>query len=133
VSQYLYEQRLPACAEAILVAGYSTVVDATFLKSSQRSVMVDLARRCGLPLVILACCVSPSLARRRLAERQQQGGDASEANASVLEQQIQDQQPFTPEEAPMVLSVDMTNPFDFEDFWSELQSLLANNNCQTLP
>jgi predicted kinase len=73
------------------------------------------------------------LARRRLAERQQQGGDASEANASVLEQQIQDQQPFTPEEAPMVLSVDMTNPFDFEDFWSELQSLLANNNCQTLP
>ncbi|MFN9916903.1 MAG: AAA family ATPase, partial [Pirellulaceae bacterium] len=96
-------------------------------------VMVALARRCGIPLVILACCVSPSLARRRLAERQQQGGDASEANAAVLEQQLQDQQPFTPEEGPLVLFVDMTNPFNFEGFWSELQSLLANNNRQALP
>ena len=130
VSQHLYEQRLPACAEAILVAGYSTVVDATFLKSSQRAVMVALARRCGIPIVILACCVTPSLARRRLAERQQQGGDASEANASVLEHQLQDQQPFTPEEGPLVLNVDMTNLFDCEGFWSELQSLLANRNCQ---
>jgi len=129
VSQHLYEQRLPACAEAILVAGYSTVVDATFLKSSQRAVMVGLARRCGIPLVILACCVSPSLARRRVAERQQQGGDASEANASVLEHQLQDQQPITPEEGRLVLNVDTTYPINIEGFWSELQSLLANSNC----
>ena len=129
MSQYLYEQRLPACAEAILVAGYSTVVDATFLKSSQRAVMVALARRCGIPLVILACCVSPSLARRRLAKRQQQGGDASEANASVLEHQLQDQQPITPVEGTLVLNVDMTNQINFEVFWSELQSLLTNSNC----
>jgi predicted kinase len=128
VSQHLYEQRLPHCAEAILVAGYSTVVDATFLKSSQRAVMVALARRCGIPLVILACCVSPSLARRRVAERQQQGGDASEANASVLEHQLQNQQHFIPEEGILVLHVDMTNPINFEGFWSELQSLLANSN-----
>jgi predicted kinase len=65
-----------------------------------------------------------------LAERQQQGGDASEANASVLEHQLQDQQPFTPEEGPLVLNVDMTNPINFEGFWSELQSLLTNRNCQ---
>jgi predicted kinase len=128
VSQHLYEQRLPACAEAILVAGYSTVVDATFLKSNQRAVMVALARRCAIPMVILACCVSPSLAQRRLRERQQQGGDASEANASVLEQQLQDQHPFTPDEAQLVLKVDMTNTINFEGFWSQLQSLLTNRN-----
>jgi hypothetical protein len=128
VSQHLYEQRLPSCAEAILVAGYSTVVDATFLKSNQRAVMVALARRCAIPMVILACCVSPSLAQRRLRERQQQGGDASEANASVLEQQLQDQHPFTPDEAQLVLKVDMTNTINFEGFWSQLQSLLTNRN-----
>jgi predicted kinase len=131
VSQHLYEQRLPHCAEAILVAGYSTVVDATFLKSSQRAVMVALARRCGIPLVILACRVSPSLARRRLAERQRQGGDASEANASVLEQQLQEQQAFTAEEGPRVLHLDRTDPSDFECFWFELQMLLAKANRQT--
>jgi predicted kinase len=68
------------------------------------------------------------LAQRRLRERQQQGGDASEANASVLEQQLQDQHPFTPDEAQLVLKVDMTNTIDFEGFWSQLQSLLANRN-----
>jgi hypothetical protein len=133
VTQYLYEQRLPGCAEAILLAGYSTVVDATFLKFSQRAVMVALAKRCGIPLVILACRVSPSLARLRLAERQRQGGDASEANVSVLEQQLQDQKPFTAEELPRVLKVDRTNPIDFECFWSELQAMLANGNPQPQP
>jgi predicted kinase len=61
-------------------------------------------------------------------ERQQKGVDASEANASVLEQQLQDQHPFTPDEAELVLDVDMTNPINFENFWSQLQSLLANRN-----
>jgi hypothetical protein len=69
------------------------------------------------------------LARRRLAERQQQGGDASEANASVLEHQLQDQQLITPEEGRLVLNVDTTHPINIEGFWSELQSLLANSNC----
>jgi aminoglycoside phosphotransferase family enzyme/predicted kinase len=130
VTQYLYEQRLPACAEAILVAGYSTVVDATFLKFSQRAVMVALAKRCGIPLLILACRVSPSLASRRLAERQRQGGDASEANASVLDQQLRDKQPFSAEELPRVLNVDTTNPIDFDCFWSEFKILLNNANPQ---
>lgn len=128
VTKYLYEQRLPACAEAILVAGYSSVVDATFLKSSQRAVMVELAQRCGVPLVILACRISPSLARRRLAERQLRGGDASEATASVLERQLQEQKPFSAEESPRVLNIDRTNPIDFESFWSELQRLVVNGN-----
>ncbi len=128
VTAYLYEQRLPACAEAILVAGYSTVVDATFLKSSHRAVMVALANRCGIPLVILACRVSPSLARRRLAERQRLGGDASEANASVLEKQLQEEQPFSEEEGSRVLNVDMTNPIDFDYLWSKLQVVLGQ--CQ---
>jgi len=126
VTQYLYEQRLPACTEAILAAGYSTVVDATFLQSSHRAVMAALANRCGVPLVFLDCRISPWLARRRLAERQRQGGDASEANASVLERQLRDQQSFSAEEWPRVLGVDTTNNIDLQSFWSKLQALLAS-------
>ncbi len=129
VTKYLYEQRLPACADAILVAGYTTVVDATFLMSSQRAVMVALAQRCGISMITLACRVSPSLARRRLAERQRQGMDASEANVSVLNYQLQFQQPFTAEEETFVLNVDMTEPIDFDAFWSNLQIMLANDNA----
>jgi len=126
VTQSLYEQRLPASAEAILAAGFSAVVDATFLLSSHRAVMAALAHRCGVPLVILDCRVSPLLARRRLQARQRQGGDPSEANGSVLNRQLQMQQPFTAEEWPRVLSVDTTKTINFALFWSQLQGMLAN-------
>jgi len=126
VTQSLYEQRLPAGAEAILAAGYSAVVDATFLLSSHRAVMAALAHRCGVPLVILDCRVSPLLARRRLQARQRQGGDPSEANGSVLNRQLQMQQPFTAEEWPRVLNVDTTKTINFALFWSQLLGMLAN-------
>jgi predicted kinase len=88
--------------------------------------MAALANRCGVPLVFLDCRISPWLARRRLAERQRQGGDASEANASVLERQLRDQQSFSAEEWPRVLGVDTTNNIDLQSFWSKLQALLAS-------
>jgi aminoglycoside phosphotransferase family enzyme/predicted kinase len=126
VTQFLYEQRLPACAEAILAAGYNAVVDATFLEASHRAVMAALAHRCGVPLVILDCRVSPLLARRRLEARQRQGGDPSEADASILNRQLKNQQPFCVEEWPKILSVDMKNAINFELFWAQLQGLLAD-------
>jgi predicted kinase len=82
--------------------------------------MAALAHRCGVPLVILDCRVSPLLARRRLQARQSQGGDPSEANGSILNRQLQKQQPFSPGEWPRVFIVDMTKTINFALFRSQL-------------
>ena len=108
VTDYLYHQRLPACVEAILAAGFSVVVDATFLKSSHRAVMAALARRWRVPLAILSCRVSPELARRRMDQREHQGGDPSEADGAILERQLENQDLFLDHERSRVVGIDMT-------------------------
>jgi len=123
VSRDLYHQRLPACADAILAAGLSVVVDATYLKSSQRAVMADLAQRWQVPFAILDCRVSPDVARRRIDQRLHQGGDASEANGAILERQLQEQEAFSEQEWSRVISIDMTSEM------SDSGDMQLNESC----
>ncbi len=105
VSADLYGRQLPEQAARILAAGYTVVVDATFLGRDQRRRMEDLARRCGVPFLILACCSTPEQAHRRIEERRQRGGDPSDADGAVLEAQLRAQQPFDEGELGHVLEV----------------------------
>lgn len=84
ISDWLYGEHLPACAEAVIGAGFGVIVDATFLRRSQRLRFAQLADRLGVPFAILACRTTPDLARRRLDRRQRQGLDPSDADLSVL-------------------------------------------------
>ena len=105
VSADLYGRQLPEQAARILAAGYTVVVDATFLDRDQRRRMQDLARRCGVPFLILACCSTPEQARRRIGERRRRGGDPSDADARVLEAQLSALQTLDEAERQHVLTV----------------------------
>jgi hypothetical protein len=105
VSAMLYEQHLPEQAERILAAGLSVVVDATFLHRDQRLRMEALARRRGVPFLILACVSTQEQARRRLLERQARGGDPSDADGAVLEAQFRAVEPLDAHERAHGLEV----------------------------
>ncbi|MFM7267183.1 MAG: bifunctional aminoglycoside phosphotransferase/ATP-binding protein [Cyanobium sp.] len=98
VSAHLYDTVLAGAAAAALDAGLAVVVDATFLRRNQRQRFRELARRAGAGFGILAPEVGPEEARRRIAARQLAGDDPSEADASVLEQQLQRIEPLSDEE-----------------------------------
>jgi predicted kinase len=102
VSEALYRDWLPAKAETALAAGFSVVVDATFLRKTHRDVMAELALRTGAGFAILDCPVSESLARHRIRQRLEAGTDASEADATVLQRQLQDQEHLSDEERALV-------------------------------
>jgi len=76
-------------------------VDATFLEQSWRQALRALARRCNAPFVLLACTADPATLRERLARRSARGDDAAEADAAVLERQLQGYTPPAPEENPL--------------------------------
>jgi predicted kinase len=101
----LYDQHLPEQADRILAAGFSVVVDATFLHRDQRRRMEDLARQRGVPYLILACVSSPEQARRRLVERQALGGDPSDADGAVLDAQFRTVEPLDGHERDRCLEV----------------------------
>ena len=74
--------RLFSIARAALEAGYPVILDAAFLRFAERQAARALARELGVPFSILACEAPLPVLRERLRARR---GDASEADAAVLE------------------------------------------------
>ncbi|MET0075963.1 MAG: AAA family ATPase, partial [Candidatus Thiodiazotropha lotti] len=100
---------LAGLAAGLLQAGFSVIIDAAFLKGWQRGLFHQLAGRLQVPLLILDCQASRVQLQQRIIARQQQGGDASEADLSVLDLQQSGAEPLTAEERLLALRVETEN------------------------
>ena len=98
--------RLLEIAEGILSAGYSALVDASFLDAGQRARFIALAARRGVPCRILDCDDPPARLRARIARRLAEGHDASEATLEVLEHQRATREPLSPAEREIAVGKD---------------------------
>ncbi len=87
--------RLDELAETIVQAGYSVVVDAAFLKQWQRNLLRETAARLKVPFCILDFQADETTLRDRVARREAQGHDASEASLGVLEAQLESAEPLS--------------------------------------
>jgi aminoglycoside phosphotransferase family enzyme/predicted kinase len=105
-SQKTYAQ-LAELAETIIMAGYSVVVDATFLKRAQRAVFQQLAQQHQIAFRILHCSGTEEELKARIRQRQREDRDASEADIQVLEKQLQTVEPLTVEEQPYSFHLDI--------------------------
>ncbi len=98
--------RLAELARAVVEAGYPVLVDATFLKRSQRAAFAELAMTLGVPFAILAFDAPEATLRARVRQRAEAGTDASEADVAVLETQLSAREPFEEEELAFVVPID---------------------------
>lgn len=96
--------RLRNLTQALLQAGFSVIVDATFLKQPLRAMFIELAGELHLPVHIVDVAATPDECRERIRSRMAQGGDASEADLEVLEQQLATADPLTPIEKEFTMS-----------------------------
>ena len=104
-SEQTYQQ-LIELARHTTQAGYSTIVDATFLKREQRQLFQELAKQLAVPFVILHFHADEALLRQWITERQAVGKDASEATVEVLGHQLKTEQPLKEDEADSIISID---------------------------
>jgi uncharacterized protein len=72
-------------AGAALAAGYSVIVDATFIDAGERAAIIDVAARAGVPFTGLWLRAPDAVLLDRVAKRR---GDSSDADRAVLEQQL---------------------------------------------
>ena len=72
-------------ARLVLEAGHTVIVDAVFARPSDRVRVANVAGAAGRPFTGLWLAAEPSDLRRRVETR---GPDASDADASVLDQQL---------------------------------------------
>lgn len=98
--------RLHEMAHMLLRAGWSVVVDATFLKHADRAAFQALAMEAGVRFQILAPQATPAQLRERIQARLASGRDASEATLEVLARQTRVLEPLTPEEVLAEISPD---------------------------
>jgi len=102
VTQATYTKLYEAASE-MLTAGYSVILDATFLKLKQRRMMHDLANRLQVGFAILDCPSSDHVTlKQRLRSRLNNADDPSDADESVLEAQLASREPLTESEKLLV-------------------------------
>ncbi len=119
-SQLTYA-RLRDHAATLLQAGEPVLVDATCLQQQQRQAFRQLAQEHDVPLHLLVCEADTETLKARLHRRAAQGGDASEADTTVLEYQLAQQQPLTTTEQAEAIVLDTTR----DDSVATAQRVLA--------
>jgi uncharacterized protein len=87
-AHHLTYLRLHDIAESLLVTGWSVIVDAAFLKYTERTDFHNLAIKSGVDFHILAPKATLEELRIRILDRLEKGHDASEATIEVLEHQV---------------------------------------------
>jgi len=94
--------RLCDCAQHALTAGFTTIVDATFLRRSDRHRLRQMAARIGARSVGIHCEAPLPVLRERLEARTARRCDASEAGIEVLESQIEAQETLDDPDLPSI-------------------------------
>jgi len=102
----LIYQTLHDLAASIIDAGFSVLIDATFLQAEQRFLFQQLAIEQQLRFLILDIYAPDAELRRRISQRQQHSNDASEATLAVLEHQLKTAQPLSSVEQDKTIQID---------------------------
>ncbi len=126
-------RRLLELTESIIGAGYPVLVDAAFLKRSQRDAFRQLAVTLNVPFMIIDFTASEMTLRQRVSQRQRQLKDASDADVSVLEHQLQAHDPLHPDELPFSARYDTGQSLQAasrKDSWAlALEKIGKKLNC----
>lgn len=104
-SQATY-QRLHQLAQHGLQAGFPVVIDATYLKASQRQAACSIAEETGAPFLILDCHAPDAVIASWLEQRQKEGRDPSDATLEVIQAQHASRDPLDETERVHSMRVD---------------------------
>jgi len=99
-------RRLAEVVRGIIQSGFSAIVDAAFLKRRERTIFRELAKELNVPFVILDVTAPETLLRERVNQRILHGRDASEADISVLENQLRNRESLDDSELAVTIAVE---------------------------
>ena len=124
VSEQVYAH-LNAVAEMLLTAGHNVILDASFLSCDRRHAAEAVANRARSAFVILEVVADDDVLRTRILERQKQHKDASEADLSVLDFQLQNSEPLKNEERPQTIQCE-SDSVDIVEITEHIRSIVKS-------
>lgn len=109
-SQQTYT-RLLELASVVISAGYSVIVDATFLEYEQRRTFQALADRLDVAYIIIDMTAPENILRQRIMQRK---NNVSDADLAVLEHQLSNQRPLHKNEINAAIPVNSADKLDID-------------------
>lgn len=97
-------QQLEKFAKLIVSSGFSTIVDATFLKRADRKPFQELAATHSVQYIINDFDIDEAELTKRIIKRRSDNTNASEADLSVLRKQLDTMQPLDEEENAFIVN-----------------------------
>jgi len=114
-------QQLYEITESLIKSHWSVIVDATFLQYKTRKKFLDLANRYQAHFVILNCSTKQTDLQQRVAQRKFQQNTVSEADLTVLQQQITTKEPLTEQEQQYSVTIDTNKPIEINALAEKLR------------
>ena len=111
-------QKLLDLTECVIDAGYPVIVDATFSTLKQRTLFKKFAEQKNVHFIILNFIASEETLKQRIRNRK---NDVSDADITVLENQILNWQPMEQNEGDYAVSINTEEPLDIEQIISRLK------------
>lgn len=106
--------RLGELTTEVVSAGFVAVVDATFLQRTRREHFRKIAESCRVPFAIIDCTAPPDLLRERIAARNRDPSNVSDAGLAVLDAQLESDEGLSAEEESVSLVVTPDRALDRE-------------------
>lgn len=113
-------QHLLQLAVNIINAGYHVIVDATFLQQQQRKLFSQQAEQLQVPFLIINIQTDTQTLMKRIKDRARKQDNVSEADQSVLENQLQKRQALSDEELKVTITVDTAENSHLSQLWKLL-------------
>lgn len=105
-------QALATLSGTIINAGYSVIVDATFLRKDHREQFQQLAHELQVSYCILNCFARIEILEDWIKERIEKGNDPSEATIDVLHHQLTNHDPLSGDEKKATFNIDTEKTID---------------------
>ncbi len=116
-------QRLTDLGISLASRGSSVILDATYLRHSQRHSVMKASESAGVPLHIVLCTAPPDVLHQRLASRT---GDVSDAGPDLLASQLRNLEDFDESERSRLVRIDTASPAQVTDLPVYLRRLRKN-------
>lgn len=117
-------QHLHVLAGKALSAGFSVVIDATYLKQQHRQAAWQVAESTGVPFLIVDCQAPEAVIEQWLLQRQSEGSDPSDATLDVVKAQQASREPLTEPEQLLSRRVDTPDAGSLDQLVSAIRQRL---------
>jgi len=107
-------KQLSVLAQSVLQAGYSVLIDATFLSKTYRDLFHQLADSMAVPLQIISCVLDEKITIKRIRMRAAIAMDPSDADEKVYQQQLLTADALTDRERAHCIEVETRNAMELD-------------------